>query len=332
MTPRRKRNPQAGMTLVEMMISLVILNIAVAAVLGMGTTMIDGYQENRRMVAVESSARGSLDIISDVVRNASPGVPSGDIADAVGCSTFGAVQVTNSDAGPDELAVIHASGGAFSSLRAGFTSADNQITILDGTELASGDYLVVTNLDQGVLVQIDTLTDNGGDWTVTLTDAPSTTCPAIVFPATNFVAGDLVVRARLSRFFVQVIDTTPTLMMDPDGEDGPEAAEPLAQSVEDFQIAVGVDADEDGEVVEDGTSADEWHYNTSGDADPPAVNVTPWRAVRISVVARSMSESNIFASNLRPRVEDHPIATTPDVFRRRVLSATVEVRNLDGSP
>jgi hypothetical protein len=45
-----------------------------------------------------------------------------------------------------------------------------------------------------------------------------------------------------------------------------------------------------------------------------------------------MSESNAFPANLRPRVEDHPIATTPDVFRRRVLSATIEVRNLDGSP
>ncbi len=323
---------QAGLTLVEMMISLVILTIAIGAVLGAGATMMDGYRDNRKMVAVEASARGSLDIIADTVRNASPGVPTGNIGDAVGCSTFGALRVTNSDTGPDELEVIHANGGAVSSLRAAYDAGDTQMTILDGTEFADGDYVVVTNLDQAVLVQIGALTDNGGDWTVVIDPAADTVCPAVVFPGGGFAAGSLVIRARLSRFYVDTIDGSPTLMLDPDGQDGPAEPEPLAQSVEDFQVAVGVDADDDGEVLEDGTNADEWHYNLSGDADPPALLTTPWRAVRVSVVSRTMSESNAFPANLRPRVEDHPIATTPDVFRRRVLSATIEVRNLDGSP
>ncbi len=320
------------MTLVEMMISLVILTIAVSAVLSLGATLIDGYRENRRMVLVEASARASLDIVADAVRNASPGVQKGNIGDAVGCSTFGSIRVTNSDVGPDELEVIHASGGGFTSLRGPYDAGSTQMVVLDASELAVGDYVLVTNLEDGHLVQITGLTQGGSDWTIDTDPSPNTTCPAVVFPPGGYKAGDLVIRARLSHFYVTTLDTTPTLMMDPDGRDGPEGPEPLAQGIEDFQVAVGVDTNDDGTVFEDGSAADEWFYNAAADLDPPALSATPWRAVRVSIVARSVAETTIYATNLRPRVEDHPVATAPDVYRRRVLSATIEVRNLLGSP
>lgn len=328
----RRATHQAGMTLVELMISLVIMTIAVSAVLGLGATLLDGYRENRRMVLVEASARASLDIIADAIRNGSAGVPTGNIGDAVGCSTFGSFQVINSTTGPDELSVVYASGGAFTSLRSNYDAASTSMTVLDASEFAVGDYLLITNLDQGDLVQITDLTDNGSDWTVETNPAPSSVCPGVVFPAGGYQSGNLVIRARLARFFVQPIDGIPTLMMDPDGAAGPEAAEPLAAGIEDFQVAVGVDSDADGTVLDSTSSGDEWYYNAAGDVDPPAMATTPWRAVRISIVARSLAETTIYATNLRPALEDHPIAATPDIYRRRSLSATIEVRNLDGSP
>ena len=58
------------------------------------------------------------------------------------------------------------------------------------------------------------------------------------------------------------------------------------------------------------------------------------RALRITVVARSVGEvtTTETASSLRPAAEDREASTTPDVYKRRALSTTVEIRNLTGSP
>ena len=98
-----------------------------------------------------------------------------------------------------------------------------------------------------------------------------------------------------------------------------------------MQIAVGVDGDGDGTVLEDGTTTDEWHYNVDLDGAPPDVTTTPWRAVRLTITARSITESSNVALYLRPAVEDRPVASSADVYRRRTLTSTVEIRNLTGS-
>ena len=51
-----------------------------------------------------------------------------------------------------------------------------------------------------------------------------------------------------------------------------------------------------------------------------------------TLIARSIAESSATATSIRPDAEDRPGAATPDAFRRRILSTTVEVRNLKGSP
>ncbi len=248
------RAAQGGFTLIEMMVSLIIMTIVIGGVLRMAGTLTNAYQDSRRTAVAERNARAVLDIITDTIRNASPGVPRSDLQDLVGCSGTGGLKVTNSSTGPDQLDVIHAIGGVVTSLRAPFTASDSSLTVLDGSELRAGDYIIVTNLDKGHILEVSDVQPSGSEYVVTLTGSPSSLCSGVVFPTGDYAAGDLVLRAQVSRFYVDssaAVDYLPTMMVDPDG-DGPAAAEPLAGGIEDFQVAVGVDIDGDGSLADTG--------------------------------------------------------------------------------
>jgi len=57
------------------------------------------------------------------------------------------------------------------------------------------------------------------------------------------------------------------------------------------------------------------------------------RAVRVTLIARAPNQLQpLVATYQRPGAEDRPAAVTFDTYRRRVLTSTIEVRNLGGSP
>jgi prepilin-type N-terminal cleavage/methylation domain-containing protein len=327
-----ERRGEAGVTLIELMVSLVVLSIAVSGVLSLGASLMNGYRENRQVVVAERSVRGSLDIVADAVRNTSPGVPNAALEDLVGCSISGAIEVINSNSAPDALQVIHATGGTLTSIRQVFTPADTTLRVLDGTGLKADDYIIVTNLDQGHLIKITDVQPSGGEFILTLEGAPATLCGGATFPPGDYREGDIVVRAQISLFYVDssaAVGNIPTLMVDLDGN-GPLVPEPIAAGIEDFQVALGVDVDADGTVFEDGSTVDEWFYNAQGDPLPPPA-ITP-RALRITVAGRTISESTNTGIYRRPAIEDRLAASALDPFRRRQLTTIVEIRNLEGSP
>ena len=165
---------------------------------------------------------------------------------------------------------------------------------------------------------------------------PQTTCPGLTFLEPLSASGTpaLVIRAKIALFTVESgaeVGNKPTLMMDPDGG-GPDLPEPVAEGIEDMQIAVGVDSNGDGEVFENAGNPDEWHFNEAADPPPPPMTTNPWRALRVTMVARTMKEISNVDQYARPLVEDHDPGTGTDPFRRRVLTSTVEIRNIVGSP
>jgi hypothetical protein len=225
--------------------------------------------------------------------------------------------------------VIHGSGGMVTSTRSTVDSSTTSFKILDKTGLAAGDSLVLTDGDVGRLVEVVTITPNGGEFDIGIV-APGTACPAIPMPSLS--AGTLAVRSRVARFYVANLGGAPFLMMDPDGS-GPDAAEPLAEGIEDFQIAIGVDLDDDGEVEEVGAAADddEWFYNVVGDSAPPAITGGRWRSARITVVARELTTDGTTAMSSRPAAEDRA-GGAADEYRRRALASQIEIRNLEVAP
>jgi prepilin-type N-terminal cleavage/methylation domain-containing protein len=340
-----RRSRQAGFTLVELMISLVLFSFAIAGVLAVAVSMSQGFREQRGAVGAEGAVRIPLDFIGDALRQASPGAPSGNIQDAVTC-TGSALAVSNNQSsvsnnpafitGWDKLEVIFASGAVVTSTLDDYDASGNTVRVNDSSQLVKGDSIVISNLGQGHLFKITDVTGN----LLTL----NTKCGGFIPPAGGkYTAGSLVVRAMHAVFTIDNVDQIPTLMMDPD-QDGPAVPEPLAEGVEDMQIVIGVDTNGDGMLTklpvpaapfgppwEDSTGpdADEWQGNNAGDT--PLVG--PVHAVRVTLIARTTTGTvGNAATFLRPAAEDHAAGTIADKFRRRVLRSTVEVRNMTGSP
>lgn len=323
---KRAANKQGGFTMVELMVAMVLTTLLIGVMFQVSIVILKSYRQHRDAVAIQRAARSSLDLIADAVRNASAGVPSGQLIDATGCTTdLTGIDVINDTAGPDRLQVITASGGVVSSIREDFSSESGDMEILDGAGLRNGDLIILTNFQQGHVLRIDgDPIDNTDSWTLPI----DSICSGVTF---TYTRGAMVIRAKVAEFYVEDLDDVPTLWLDPDGE-GIEDPEPLAEGVEDLQIAVGVDADGDGGVLDEASTEDEWHYNVVGDEAPPDITVTTWRALRITVVARAAVVDADGDWSRRPEIEDHIGATADDGFRRRTTSTVVEIRNLTGSP
>lgn len=342
--PSRPRSRESGLTMVELMIAMLILGLVVATAFQIAFSIMNGYRDHRRAMAVERAARGAVSVLSDAIRNASPGVRDAMNFDVVGCSALRGVEVINASDAPDELEIIYASsGGIITSLREAFDQTQDSVIVEDASLLKDGDHVLVTDFTHGRVVRIEgDPVESGGGWTLALADAPEDACtfpdtyPTVDENAFTYAVRATVIKVQVARFFLGGDIDTPVLMMDPDGE-GALEAEAIAEGIEDLQIAVGIDDDGDGTVEELGVAGDddEWYYNHPDDNAPTtAITTRPYRALRITVVSRSMGETTttVQATSLRPAAEDRPISTTADIYKRRALSTTVEIRNFAGSP
>lgn len=311
---------QRGFTLIELMITLVMFSFVVAGVLAVAAALTQGFREQRSAMTAEEAVRVPLDYIADAIRQASPGMndPS-KVIDAATC-TSGAMTVVNSTSGPDTLDLVYASGGVVTTLRSAFVvGTTSSFTVSDASQFAQNDYVLVTDFGSGHLYKVTGVTG-------TSISVAGSSCAAYSYPV-----GALVIRAQHARFTIGNVDGVPTLLMDPDSG-GSAAAEPLAEGIEDMQIAIGADANGSGGISEVGTGADddEWYYNYSGDSAPSGSAAI--RAIRITLIARTLDQlKGANASFQRPKAEDRS-AGTADRYRRRVLRAIVEVRNVGGSP
>jgi prepilin-type N-terminal cleavage/methylation domain-containing protein len=326
---RRRRTRQAGFTLIELMISLVMFSFAIAGILAVATTLARGFRDQKVTVGAEGAARAAMDYIGDAIRGSSPGVSTGNIQALYesGCTdpaVGNTVLVTESTVAPDDLTVVFASGSVGTSLAAPFNGGTS-MSVTDASQLGGGDMVLVSDFARGHLAKVSSVSGS----TLTL---GSQMCASPVWPATGgYAQGAIVVRALRARFFIAPLDGIPTLWMDPDAE-GPDVAEPLAEGVEDFQVAVAIDANGDNLISDVGAAAndDEWVLNVAGEVLP----VPPYtiRALRITLVAITVGPQTGIASFYRPAAGDRGAGTVPDNFRRRVLTSTIEVRNLVGSP
>jgi prepilin-type N-terminal cleavage/methylation domain-containing protein len=327
---RRGARAQGGFTLIELMVSLVLFSLVIAGMMSVAITIPRGYHEQQMTVSAEGAARASMDYLASALRGASPGAPTQDIQHVNTCAT-GAIMVEDNvgPGGSDRITLVYASGSVITTLRTDYNGG-NVITVANASQLAPGDTLLITNLDQAHVVQIPNVIGavNTGTGQVTLNAA---TCASLALPAGGYPIGSLAIRAQRATFEIRndaSTDNIPTLMMDPDAE-GPALAEPFAEGIEDLQIAVGVDADASGDLAELGTSPgdDEWGYNALNETVAPAGSI---RAVRLSLVAMTGAFTGIPAFQ-RPRLENHDVGPV-DEFRRRVLTTIIDIRNVGGSP
>jgi prepilin-type N-terminal cleavage/methylation domain-containing protein len=337
---RARRRSQRGFTLVELMVSLVLFSLVIAGMLSIAVTMARSFREQQLTVSAEDASRQAMEFITDAIRASSPGVPDGRIEHVNTCAR-GAYAIGNRRTTPavavdtDALTIVY-SPGVVTTATIPY-SGGTGLSVVDGSQLRAGDSVLVTDFTTGHIAEVTNVTGNN----LTLAGA---TC-GVTLPI-NYAAGSMVIRVYRAQFFIADVDGIPTLMMDPD-EAGPAAAEPLAEGIEDLQVMVGVDLTGDG-LLENGSTTDEWHYNNVGDTQhpqPPAPGTGlpalgantglpvggTVRARRVTLIARAIQPATA-PIYTRPAVGDRAIAGAPDGFRRRVLNAIVEVRNLQSSP
>jgi type IV pilus assembly protein PilW len=327
---RRQRANQHGFTMVELMISLVLVAIVIGLMMQIAVVMLSGFKEQREALELSRNARAASELLSEAVRNASAGVTNGNVLDAVGCNAVKGITVTNHDDAPDEIELIYASGGIVTSSRVEIDSSTTTIPVVDATGIVAGDNVILSNsilnptMIQGRLVPILNVGAPGVTTDLTTqTDLCSGSAP-MPTGSDAFKIGTLVIRARYAKLAVEVgADGVPMLTMDPDGI-GPADPEILAEGIEDIQFAVGVDLDGDSAILDLNDTTDEWFYNAPGDPDPEDISLGRWRAIRVTVTAQDLLNRG---SSARPANEDRP-AGAVDTHRRRTLRTQIEIRNL----
>ncbi|HUQ04878.1 MAG TPA: prepilin-type N-terminal cleavage/methylation domain-containing protein [Kofleriaceae bacterium] len=319
---RGRRRAMAGFTMIELLISLVLVAVVVGLMMQVAVVMLSGFKEQREALELSRNARAGIELLTESVRNASAGVTSGNVLDAVGCNPVVGISVTNYDNQPDEIEMIYASGGIVTSARNDVTSSTTTLTVVNASGILPGDFVIVANGTEGRLLPITNVGSAGV--TTDLTTQTNRCTATAPMPSSGFAAGALVVRARYARLAVEVdTDGVPMLTVDPDG-DGVLPSEILAEGVEDMQIAIGVDLDGDSAILDLGDNTDEWFYNAPGDGNPPAITGGQWRALRVTITARDRLGRG---SSARPAAEDRAAGST-DTHRRRTLRTQIEIRNL----
>ena len=203
----RERRGQAGMSLIELMVAMVILGIVIAAAFNVAYSMMNSYRDHRRAVAVERAARGAVTVLANAVRNASPGVGNGDILDAVGCTTTAAIQVVNSTDAPDQLRLVYGKGGVVTSNRTEYVNTETVLEIYDGSGFRAGDHVMIVDFanwptsTKAHVMEVSAVGGSGSAWTLTLAQAPSA-CASPVSDLYTYPVHSTVVRVQLAEFSI----------------------------------------------------------------------------------------------------------------------------------
>lgn len=121
----------------------------------------------------------------------------------------------------------------------------------------------------------------------------------------------------------------------------------IADNVFDLQVALGLDTDGDGVIVDSGDNNDDWLFNSTADkasdADWNQVgggalgSPTPLFYVRVTTLVRTGSRDRKFQAPVLQLVEDHDYTLSPSdrfntgperMYRRRLLQTVIDLRNL----
>ncbi len=315
---RRQRHPEAGSTLIEIMAALVILTIAMTAVFATFTTQQQSFTAQSRVAEMQQNLRIAADYMFRDLRMAGYGLPDNVAvpagANLAGITTIRAIFAVDNTTGPDQVYVLYlfdmdanqpptvntalmASAGSVTvDNAAGFLSTGGELVLV--TDASTADIFLTTSVAGNAL-------SFGGIYgtighTLYGTGPPAST----------------VAKARFVRYFIDASDPAhPALMVDRNipGQD----PQPVADDVEDLQLAYGLDTNGDGVV-------DQWRND--GGAVLAAAEVPQVRQVRLNLLARSRLPDRGW-SETRPALLNRAGGGAADGYRRRAIDVMIDLRN-----
>ncbi len=333
-----------GFTLIELMISMALFGLIAAGAMSLVMAGARSQAHSSRVDVAQSSLRTAIDFITRDVMMASAGASSGQITKpGVGAiNTINlSVNATGNGSGTvpsDTLDLYLVDGTVAAEIPGGVAAGLTTLTFVyeQGygtvssnsfpTAAPANSFVQVCDLKNAVVVP----------WTTSSTTTIATTAlPAAAFlpfaPNNTLIFPSRHVIYTVSATQFSVLGgaqaNTSMLMMQVNGG----ANEPLAEGIEDMQIAYGFDMAGDGLVTEVGAAADddEWLYNKAGDTIQAQMTIANLRTIRVTLVSKSTSTDSGAVFNNIPAFEDRGSAIGPDGFIRRVLRTEIAVRNFN---
>jgi prepilin-type N-terminal cleavage/methylation domain-containing protein len=385
--PRRRRH-DAGLTLVELMITIVVAALVAASTFVFFAGQQRIYDTQTKLLNIQQNVTAAMELLTRYVRASGTGMlgcvrPDSDAAgpdtgdpgpvaaatpltaapatglraylNGTGLVRIPPLWITNGAAGAPDTITVAFGAGTFGNwfdteLGASVTSATGAILTPAGmtSTFRANEFALLMDVGQIVLRAAPFYADRG----CTLFQVTGIGANELLHAATSkwnppaalagFVPFDYVGGASPTpsgirnfgtlnwvRFAIRpgTATTAPALTME--RLDLGTAPEVLSDGIEDLQVAYACDNSPDDGELPDGPNklADEWSLNVA--ADPAPVNCNRPDAVRITLIARSITADTLLSSvsaNAKPAVEDGA-AGTPDTFRHRVVTTTVFLRN-----
>jgi prepilin-type N-terminal cleavage/methylation domain-containing protein len=327
---------QRGFTVVEILVALFVASLLSVFVLSLTRSQLVTYEMQSQTNSVQENTRESFDFVETLLRRACGGISQGRVRILTGSSinfeTY-CVQVYDGAAVGTAAAPGVGSTGSFTSSSPASAADAIEIIYGDGANISSVGNQTATDWSAGHIQVADMTSFTGTDNQLILVSDMKT---GYVFkqtahatsgssaPFTGYItvsgisadpsnanefaigAGSYIMPAKVYSLYIDTATDTrnPMLRLDPDGVAGTDHsdAEPLAEGVEDLQIAIGWDANNDGVITDSSNSSDEWYGNagtTEISSGSPFPGTLLWttdgtaagpRQIRATLIMRSLNQ------------------------------------------
>lgn len=350
-----------GFTLIELMFGLAIAMIVIVAAFTVLTTTSKAVRANDQTVDTQQNARIAMDLIASDIRVAGFGMINQGVTNQVGGCTNAAGPyaiipldntTTGTDTGPDKISLVVPTTDALWQLASATGAGFSTITLKGGGGTSIANAGLNTGAASTAMISINgTITAQvkqlSGD-TLTLLNA--------VAPPIQFPQGTPVYLLQCIRYEIGTpaacSSNSPCLMRGTVAPNGVATLSPIVDGIEDIQFGYACDgclgtSGPDGTIDDQGSPAsgtfDQADFLTNETWTVLPKTPDTIRLVQASVVGRQIANDQGFGEDIWTtttsspalQVSDHNHAndagynpTTYKQYRRRVLSKTLETRNV----
>ena len=342
------RAREAGFTLLEVMVAVVIATIVTAAAFTILTTTSKAVSANEQVVDTQQDVRIAMELLSRDVKMAGFGNPGV----AIGNCTYPIMPADNTptgaDTGPDSVQLLvpttKSTGTAPWQLQSATTpNGAAQIILKSGavadmvaSGLANGSYISINGAYTGLVTNVASSTD-----TITVTvPAP------IWFPASAPVYLLQCIRYQVVTNAAVCGTTEPCLTRGIAGvTTGPNTPAPIVEGIEDLQLAYACDGcvtainggNPDRIIDNQGGSSgfDTADFISNNSWTTPPMTPDKIKLVQIALVASQPRSDAGFGETLVAKLGSGALLVSPDHtlaanagHRRRMLTKTIDTRNV----
>lgn len=350
----RSRSSESGFTLIELLVAMVVGSIIIGAAFALLTTSQRALKVNEQVVDMQQNVRMAMEILSRDVKMAGFGAPNVTIGNCTSSIVPNDQNPVGADTGSDSVQLLvpttRADGANRWTLR-NATTANGVIQIA----LQTGDGGAVADMVNAGLT-VGSYISIGGAATVQVTNVnpgANTIDVSMIPPPLWFQVEDPVYLLQCIRYQIVPLPDAgnlclggaPCLTRGVAGGAGPNAEAPIAQGVEDLQLAYACDgcvalinSGIPDRIIDDqnaSNSFDQGDFISNNTWAAAPLTPDKIQMVQIALVARQLQNDQGLGESDKGAMGTGSMTvnadrTLPAVqnYRRRILTKTVETRNV----